>query len=59
MKIKLHSKFKKAYKSRIASNQKLVLQTSKRIILFQIDPKNPILKDHSLSADFRFRSTIF
>lgn len=48
MKIKLNRKFEKSYKGRIASNQKLILQTQERINLFVADVKNPILKDHGL-----------
>lgn len=50
MKIKLHNRFKKAYKSRIAPHRKLVQQTAERIDLFKTNPKNPLLKDHGLSG---------
>lgn len=50
MKIKLYRGFKKAYKVRIASNQKLAHQTEQKIILFKRDPRNPILKDHRLAG---------
>lgn len=50
MKIKLYRGFKKAYKVRIASNQKLAQQTEQKIILFKSDPRDPILKDHGLSG---------
>lgn len=50
MKIKLYRGFKKAYKVRIASNQKLAHKTAQKIILFKYDSKDPILKDHGLSG---------
>ena len=50
MKIKLHPRFKKNYKIRIALNQKLSLQTKERISLFRTDPNNPLLKDHTLTG---------
>ena len=50
MEIKLHSTFKKLYKSRIAPNKKLVQQTGVRISLFQSNRKNPSLKDHKLTG---------
>ncbi len=50
MKIRFYGGFKKAYKVRIASNKKLVLQTEERTILFKLDRKNPILKDHGLTG---------
>lgn len=50
MKIKLHSKFRKAYKTRIAFNKKLVEQTVQRIALFQKNSKDPLLKDHGLTG---------
>lgn len=48
--IRLHPNFKKSYKNRIVSNPKLVAKTAERIKLFQTDPSNPILKDHSLKG---------
>jgi len=48
MKIKLHRKFEKSYRTRIASNEKLVLQTEARINLFKTNPKDPLLKNHEL-----------
>lgn len=50
MEIKFHPRFKKAYKTRIAQNQKLVHQTEERIALFKSNRKNSTLKDHSLSG---------
>lgn len=50
MKIELHPDFKKLYKIRIARNVKLVKQTAERIALFQKDPTNPLLKEHSLKG---------
>ncbi|MBI2315191.1 type II toxin-antitoxin system mRNA interferase toxin, RelE/StbE family [Candidatus Daviesbacteria bacterium] len=48
--IRLGKRFKKAYKTRIASNKRLILQAKERIDLFRSDPQNPILKDHRLSG---------
>jgi len=57
MKIDLHPQFKKSYKNRIASNSKLVKQTSKRIELFRANPKHPILRNHPLAGTKKgFRS---
>ena len=50
MKIKLHPKFKKAYKTRIAPNKKLIKQTENRIGMFKTNHTNPVLKDHGLSG---------
>ena len=50
MKINLHPHFKKAYKSRIGPNKKLVKQTEERIALFKDNPGNPLLKDHGLTG---------
>lgn len=50
MKIKLHPKFKKSYKKRIAVNKKLALQVEERVNLFILDSHNPSLKDHGLSG---------
>lgn len=50
MKVKFHHRFKKVYKIRIASNKKLVQQTTARMLLFKTNPKNPSLKDHGLSG---------
>lgn len=59
MKIKLHPKFEKSYKSRIASNKKLVQQTEIRIGLFKADPKNPLLKTHKLKGAKKGLSSFF
>ena len=50
MKIVLHPHFKKAYKKRIAPQDKLVSQTRERIAQFQENPHDPIVKDHALSG---------
>lgn len=50
MKIRLHHKFKKFYKIRIAPNKQLVLQTETRINLFKANPRNPILENHKLTG---------
>lgn len=51
MNIRFHSAYKKAYKKRIFGNQKLDTKTVDRIKLFQQNPTNPILKDHSLQGE--------
>jgi len=50
MKIERHPNFKKSYKKRIANNPQLVKKTEERIILFQNDRTDPILKDHQLTG---------
>lgn len=50
MKIRLHPRFKKSYKNRVALNQKLNLQTEERLTLFKTDPNSPLLKDHALTG---------
>lgn len=50
MKVKLHYQYEKSYKARVASNRKLISQTSERIALFKSDPKNSLLKDHGLTG---------
>lgn len=57
MKIELHPSFKKAYKKHVATNKNLLKRTEERLLLFQKDPTNPILKDHQLKgAKRKFRS---
>ena len=53
MKIERHLSFKKAYRKRVAHNEKLVAQTLERIALFQKNPKHPLLKDHGLTGSKR------
>lgn len=50
MKIYFTKDFKKAYRKRIQSNEKLVKRFKERYDLFENDPSNPVLKDHSLSG---------
>jgi len=50
MKLERHPNFKKAYKKHIAGNKKLAIKTEERLLLFQKDPTNPILKDHRLKG---------
>ena len=50
MKIRLHRKFKKFHKVKIAPNKQLVLQTEKRISLFKDNFRNPLLENHKLSG---------
>ena len=50
MKIDFHASFHKAYKKRISRNLKLVLQVAERIELFRQNPRQPLLKDHTLTG---------
>jgi addiction module RelE/StbE family toxin len=50
MKISTHDSFDKAYSKRIKNNPKLVARTKERVAQFELDPNNPILKDHSLAG---------
>jgi mRNA-degrading endonuclease YafQ of YafQ-DinJ toxin-antitoxin module len=43
-------KFHKHYLQRIVNNKNLLSRVEQRIELFCIDPKNPILHDHSLKG---------
>lgn len=57
MRIELHPSFRKAYRKRIASNKNLVKRTEERLLLFQKNPNDPILRDHQLKgAKRKFRS---
>ena len=51
MKIERHLNFKKSYKKQIAKNAQFVKKLEERIILFQTDPTNSILRDHKLSGE--------
>lgn len=46
--ISFHPQFKKSYKKRIAPNPRLALKTRERILLFQKNPRHPLLQDHLL-----------
>ena len=48
--IRLHRRFEKSFKSRILQNLTLLKKTQERILLFQKDPMNPIIKDHELKG---------
>lgn len=50
MKIRLHPRFKKAYKNRIKPNKKLITQMEERINRFKNNPRDPILKNHPLKG---------
>lgn len=50
MKIFTHNSFEKAYSKRIKNNPKLVAKTKERLAQFELDPNNPVLKDHALSG---------
>jgi len=51
--IEPHPKFKKAYQKYIKPYPRLILQTSKRIKLFQTNSKHPLLKDHALKGSMQ------
>ncbi|MHB9041360.1 MAG: type II toxin-antitoxin system RelE/ParE family toxin [Melioribacteraceae bacterium] len=44
------SGFKRSYKKKIASNKKLKAKFEENIMLFSINPFNPILRTHKLSG---------
>lgn len=50
MRFELRAGFKRAYKKHIANNDKLRLQVSERIALFQQNPAHPMLHDHMLKG---------
>ncbi len=57
MNIRYHKRFLKNYSIRIEPNSKLKHQFKKRLNIFIIDPKNPLLKDNRLTGDLKeFRS---
>lgn len=43
--------FKRAYKKRIDPSPKLRQKVKERVVLFQINPRSPLLNDHSLKGD--------
>ena len=49
--IQKNKNFKKAFKTRIKNNSKLVKKAKERVSLFVKNPRNPILKDHQLTGD--------
>lgn len=48
-----HNKFKKSYKKRIARYESLIRQLDERLKLFEINPAEPVLKDHALKGNFK------
>lgn len=48
--IRFNKRFTKNYQARISLYPKLNQQAKLRIKLFQLDPKNPIFKDHQLTG---------
>lgn len=48
MRINYHSNFKKNFQKRILPNKNLVARFKERLELFLTNPRNQILKDHSL-----------
>ena len=50
MEIYHHANFLKNYRKRITSNKSLDSQYRKRLKMFLIDSKNPLLKDHKLKG---------
>ena len=53
MNIYLTKDFKKAYKTRIQSNKNLVKRFEERYDLFEKNPDDPILKDHTLGGKLK------
>lgn len=57
MKVVRHRIFKKHFKKRIYTNQKLTKKFQNRLSMFLCDFNDPLLKDHALSGDMKgFRS---
>jgi len=50
MKINYHSNFVKHFKKRIENNPKLVQKYKERVLLFESNRLNPVLKDHGLTG---------
>ncbi|MDO8571795.1 MAG: type II toxin-antitoxin system mRNA interferase toxin, RelE/StbE family [bacterium] len=50
MTIHRHPNFKKAYKNRVANDQKLIVKIKKRIEYFVNNPSHPLLRDHALTG---------
>lgn len=48
--IQKNKNFKKAFRTRIKNNPKLVKKVKERVELFAHNPQNPILKDHQLTG---------
>ena len=51
MVIRTHPQFDKHYRQRILPNPKLDQKFSSRLAQFTKNPKNPLLKDHSLTGE--------
>lgn len=57
MKIHFTKSFKKSYKNRIKPNKTLAKRFKQRFDIFEVDPSNPILRDHPLGGKMQgFRS---
>jgi len=48
MRIDYHQNFSKHYKKRIANNPSLNARFTERLILFESNPQNPLLRNHRL-----------
>ena len=48
MKIEFHKNFIKIFNKRFGGNSKIKDKFTERILLFQKNPTNPLLKDHKL-----------
>lgn len=53
MEIEFHKNFLKNYRKRVLKNRKLDIKAEERIDLFKDNPKNPLLRDHSLTGDMK------
>lgn len=57
MKVEYKTEFVKTFKKRFARNPKIANKFAERLILFTINPANPILKDHALVGNLiRYRA---
>lgn len=57
MRVTEHPRFKKSYKERVSKNRKLAEAFIEALRLFLEDPKNPILRDHTLTGSmYGYRS---
>lgn len=52
MKILFTTRFRRSYKRLVARSEKLCMLVAERMMFFEKNPKNPILKDHSLQGKF-------
>lgn len=53
MEIEFHKNFLKNYRKRVLKNRKLDIKAEERINLFKNNPKNSLLRDHSLTGNMK------